>query len=82
MKRQKLARQKCADMSAPLKERKRKRALLQKHARQNDARLIGRRKKNGRYIGLKQDSAGQLGLLYLITHLRHINVLLCEYWIS
>ena len=69
-------------MSAPLKEHKRKRALLQKHARQNNTRLIGPRKKSERYIGLRQDIAGQLGLLYLIIHLRHINVLLCEYWIS
>ena len=43
-------------MSTPFKKRKRKRALLQKHARQNNARLIGARQKSGRCIGLRQDN--------------------------
>ena len=65
----------------PVKRTQDERALLQKHARQKNARLIGPRQKSGRYIGLRQDSAGQLGLLYLIIHLRHVDFLLYEYWI-
>ena len=46
-----------------------KRALLQKHARQKSARLLGARQKN----------VGQLGLVGLLQC--HVNFLLYEYWI-
>ena len=49
-----------------------KRALLQKHARQKSASLLGARQKNAGQLGL-------VGLLHFIIHFRHVNFLLYEY---
>ena len=40
-----------------------------------------KRQKNARLMGARQDSSGQLGLLYLIIHFCQVKFLLCEYWI-